>query len=135
LRIQNVARSDWFDVSCNSQNNFNIRNDANVGVKLDNDDTSWTVASDERIKKNITILENNIEKLSNIRAVSYHYNNDDDSRQKRVGFIAQDWINVQPEVVSASDPNEYGIKYTETIPVLCGAIQELVARVAALENR
>ena len=135
LRIQNVSRADWFDLSCNNQNNFNIRNQDNTGVKCDNGDTAWTTASDERIKKNITILENNLEKLSNIRPVSYHYNNDNDSRQKRIGFIAQDWVGVQPEVVSTSDPDEYGLRYTETIPVLCGAIQELVARVAALENR
>ena len=135
LRMQNEGRSDYFNLGVNNQNNFNIRNDAGTGVKLDNDATAWTVASDERVKKNITILENNLEKLSNIRPVSYHYNHDDDSREKRIGFIAQDWMGVQSEVVSTVDSYEYGIKYTETIPVLCGAIQELVARVAALENR
>ena len=135
LRMQNEGRDDYFNLGCNNQNNFNIRNDAGVGVKLYNDYTAWTVASDERVKKNITILENNLEKLSNIRPVSYHYNHDDDSREKRIGFIAQDWMGVQSEVVSTVDSYEYGIKYTETIPVLCGAIQELVARVAALENR
>lgn len=102
--------------------------------------TSWSSASDERLKKNIVILENNLEKLSNVRPVSYNFNTDDDSKEKRIGFIAQDWINAQPEVVTTNqgdnDEEEYyTLSYTETIPILCGAIKELKAKNDALEAR
>ena len=62
--------------------------------------------------------------------------------QKRIGFIAQDWLKVLPEIVDSNGADEedgseekYLLRSVDAIPVLCGAIQELVARVAALENR
>ena len=57
--------------------------------------------------------------------------------------IAQDWVDDFPEVLSTStkdadDPTDtteyYGMQYTETIPVLLKAIQELNAKVETLQN-
>jgi len=118
-----------------STGHLDVINDGTGGVRLTAGGTSWAAISDERLKKNITVLDNNLEKISNIRPVSYHLKLDADSREKRIGFIAQDWLSVQPEVVSAEEPDNYSLKYTETIPILCGAIQELLAQVNELKER
>jgi hypothetical protein len=125
----------------NGTGHLQVVNNSN-GVQLNKDATSWSAISDERFKKNITILENNLDVISNIRCVSFNYKHEDDSMQKRIGFIAQDWLKVLPEIVDSNGADEedgseekYLLRSVDAIPVLCGAIQELVARVAALENR
>jgi len=68
--------------------------------------------------------------------------------QKRIGFIAQDWLKVLPEIVDSNDADEednteekYLLRSVDAIPVLCGAIKELktqldmaLARIESLEK-
>jgi hypothetical protein len=51
-----------------------------------------------------------------------------------VGFIAEEMVSIVPEVVAKDiDGNPDAISYDRLTSVLCKAIQELEARVAALE--
>ena len=126
-------------IGVNGVNTIRVHNQGSVGVYMTNNSTSWTATSDERVKTNITDLSNCLTKLKQIRAVTYNYQSDDTTQGSRVGFIAQDWEAVQPEVVSVTESMGYtdlkGLSYSETIPVLCGAIQELNAKVEALTTR
>jgi len=131
----------------NASGHLQVVNNSN-GVQLNKDATSWSAISDERFKKNITILENNLDVISNIRCVSFNYKHEDDSMQKRIGFIAQDWLKVLPEIVDSNDADEednteekYLLRSVDAIPVLCGAIKELktqldmaLARIESLEK-
>jgi hypothetical protein len=125
----------------NSTGHLRVINNSN-GVQLSKDATSWSAISDERFKKNITILENNLDVISNIRCVSFNYKHEDDSMQKRIGFIAQDWLKVLPEIVDLNYADEedgveetYLLRPVDAIPVLCGAIKELLTKVETLEAR
>jgi len=109
------------------------------GVWLAYNATSWTGYSDERVKKNIIEMKDCLNKISNVRPVFYNFKSDDENIMRRVGFIAQDWQEHYPEVINTQKHEGYdfdvlGITYTETIPILLGAIKELKARVEALEN-
>jgi hypothetical protein len=107
------------------------------GVYLTNGATSWTANSDERLKTINSNIENAVDKLLTLRAVNYSWKSDDLNR-KYLGLIAQDVEKVLPELVDKDEKDEIGtlgVRYTEIIPVLVKAIQELEARVKELENK
>ena len=79
-------------------------------------------------------LENVLPKITNLRAVKYNFIADE-KNTTAIGFIAQDWQTNFSEVVSDSIPEELGMNYTETIPVLLKAIQELKAELDTAKAR
>jgi hypothetical protein len=96
------------------------------GVYLASGGTSWTAVSDERKKDIIEPITDAASKVSTLRAVIGKYK--DDSKQKRRSFlIAQDVQAVLPEAVDTSNPDELGLSYSDTIPLLVAAIKELKA--------
>ena len=110
------------------------------GVYLASAGTSWTAASDERLKDIIEPITNAAAKVSSLRAVIGKYKTDEEGT-RRAFLIAQDVQAVLPEAVDASNPDALGVQYTDTIPLLVAAIQEqqalitsLTARIAALEG-
>ena len=99
-----------------------------------------------RLKENVTEIPNVLDKVKNYRCARFNFIGDDasDIQNIKFGFIAQDWVDDFPEVLSTStqdadDPTDtteyYGMQYTETIPVLLKAIQELNAKVETLEAK
>jgi len=113
---------------------------ATGGVQLTSGATSWAAISDERLKDVIEPITNAAQKVSTLRAVIGRYKTDTEET-RRSFLIAQDVQAVLPEAVDATNENELGIRYTETIPLLVAAIQEqqatiqtLTARIAALES-
>jgi hypothetical protein len=119
--------------------NFNagqyyVLNETNDGVKLVNGATSWTTQSDENSKENIVELSSALTAVNAMRCVRYNLKSQTPDDVK-IGFIAQDWQSSYPEVVATDTDGTLGMNYTETIPVLLKAIQELSAQNAALTAR
>ncbi len=112
------------------------------GVALAAGGTSWGTYSDERLKTDIEPIENGVDKLANLRCVSYRLSSnktdeDGNPTQKKLGLIAQDLEGVIDEVidsskVNAEDETDYlSVCYTEVIPVIIKAIQEQQATITA----
>jgi hypothetical protein len=95
--------------------------------------TSWTSASDERLKDIIEPIGNAVAKVGSLRAVIGKFKNDALNTRKSF-LIAQDVQSVLPEAVDASNPDQLGVAYTDVIPLLVAAIKELTAEVNALKN-
>lgn len=95
--------------------------------------------SDIRIKENITMIENPIEKISSIRGIYFNKKGEfPDNRE--VGVIAQEVELVLPEIVSEDDEGFKSVDYSKLTPLLIEAIKELKsendylkARITALE--
>jgi len=111
-----------------------------TGPFVANGGTSWTSGSDINLKENIKPLKNVLDKIKDYRCVEYSLKSDK-NKSKKIGFIAQDWENDFSQVIEKDKDENLGIKYTETIPVLLKAIQELKAdndslkaRIETLEN-
>ena len=107
------------------------------GVYLTSGATSWTANSDERLKTINSNIENAVDKILTLRAVNYSWNTDELNR-KYLGLIAQDVQKVLPELVDKDEKDEIGtlgVRYTEMIPVLVKAIQELKAEIEELKNK
>jgi hypothetical protein len=111
-----------------------------TGVYLPLGNNAWSAASDERLKDIIEPITDAANKLSTLRTVIGKYKTDEDGT-RRPFLIAQDVQKVMPEAIDAA-PNEHdsgekmlGLQYTNMIPLLVAAINELTARIAALEAK
>ena len=93
--------------------------------------------SDERLKDNITPIEDALNKVSQVQGIEFdwvekegiHGNEGHD-----VGVIAQEIEKVLPEVVTTRDNGYKAVKYEKIIPLLVEAIKELQAEVQELKN-
>ena len=90
--------------------------------------------SDRRIKENIVQIDGALEKVNNLVGV-YYNKKDDESKQKEIGFIAQDVNEVVPELVTyAEDVDQYGVKYQNATALLVEAVKELTQQVNDLKQ-
>lgn len=87
--------------------------------------------SDERLKDNIDTIDGALERVEEIRGVSYNWTNKED---KQLGFIAQELKEVLPEVVEQDNKGFYTVNYSAVVPVLVEAIKELKAEIDELKN-
>jgi len=113
----------------------NMRNSA-VGVPIlwdtSNGGRLHRNSSSLKYKKDIVDLTYGLSTVEALRAVSYTEN---DSDYQTIGMIAEEVNVVVPEVVALDgEGNPDGIAYHLIVPILVKAIQELSAKVDALEN-
>jgi hypothetical protein len=93
--------------------------------------------SDERLKDNITPIEDALNKVLQVQGIEFdwiekegvHGNEGHD-----VGVIAQEIEKVLPEVVATRDNGYKAVKYEKIIPLLVEAIKELQKEVQELKN-
>jgi hypothetical protein len=94
---------------------------------------AYTQTSDQSKKKNINYVPDyGLDTILKLRPVAFDWN---DTGAHQFGFIAQDVQLVVPTAVLPFDDGTLGISYTELIPILTKAVQELLARVQSLESR
>ncbi len=103
-------------------------NDATVVATLSSAGV-WTDASDARYKENIEDSEYGLAEVMQLTPRTYNIIGD---TKKQVGFIAQEVIDVIPEVVdsvtnSVTNEDRYTLSYGQMTAVLTKAIQELKA--------
>lgn len=92
-----------------------------------------TQRSSRSIKHDIHPIEPCGDRLDRLTPVSFVYNMDPEGGAK-YGLIYEDTIDVLPEICTPKNAGTPAIKYIELIPFLLKEIQDLRARVAALEN-
>ena len=107
-------------------------------IRAANEITAY-YSSDERLKENITTIEDALEKVNSIRGVEFDWKADhiksrggEDGyfvRKHDVGILAQDVKKVCPEVVAEREDGTLGVKYEKLIGLLVQAINELSAKV------
>jgi hypothetical protein len=114
------------------------------GLYQTNTGTTWTSVSDERFKTELQPIENALDKIANVRAVTgrYTYDEENGRTSRRPFLIAQDFVEALPEAVDQQDPDKLGLSYSDTIPLLVAAIKEqqelitsLTLRIEALETK
>lgn len=133
--IFNITRSTVTTVTHTLDNTgYKIINGGSGGLYLGYTGTSWTSLSDERFKTDLKPIENAAEKVSTLRAVTGRFKTDNEDKS-RAFLIAQDIQEVLPEAVDTSNPEQLGVSYTDTIPLLVAAIKELKAELDELKAK
>jgi hypothetical protein len=108
--------------------------------------TTITSLSDERDKKDITDLSAGLNFVKGLKPVEFVWNDrDEDGKHdiKDFGFIAQDLKKSQEDaglaetlkLIYDENPEKLEASYGKLLPILVKAIQELTAKVEALESK
>ncbi len=94
------------------------------------------IASDRRLKENITNLSYGLKEVLALRPVSY-YLKADELKKTKLGLIAQETKSIIPEIVSESEGADkmMGIQYSDLIPVLIKGMQEQQKLIEALKKQ
>jgi len=94
--------------------------------------SAWNTGSDIKLKKDIEPIPYGLDAINLLQPKKYKLKQDD---SENLGLIAQDVEGIIDEIVSSDDKSDTKfLNYTQLIPVLIKAVQELSAKVEALEN-
>ncbi len=93
-----------------------------------------TAFSDEKLKENITVIPNALEKISQIRGVTYTRNDLEDKEKVYSGVIAQEVEKVLPEVVSTEGDTKT-VAYGNMVGLLIEAVKEQQAQINELKKQ
>lgn len=90
--------------------------------------------SDERLKDDISLIENPLSKIMSLDAIQFNWNNKQSTHQGHdIGLIAQQVEKIAPEIVQEKKSGYKALKYEKIIPLLVGAIQEQQSKIDDLE--
>jgi len=88
--------------------------------------------SDARVKENVETIDGALDKVMKMRGVSY---NKIGEQEKKVGVIAQEILDVLPEVVSQDESGTYSVAYGNIVSVLIEAIKEQQKQIDELKSK
>jgi hypothetical protein len=95
---------------------------------------TYGTISDARLKENIVDATPKLADLMQIQVRNYNLI-DDESKTKQIGVIAQELETVFPNMVTEDEDGNKAVKSAVFVPMLIKAIQELNAKVIALETQ
>lgn len=97
-----------------------------VTVTGDVDASNFNATSDVALKDNLALVENPLEKLSNISGYTFNWKKDN---KEAVGIIAQEVEQIFPQLVTTGNDGYKRVNYDALIPVMIEAIKELSAKI------
>ena len=158
LQLASNGGNPGYELQSDSKSRFNVVNSKvlidknNTGIILDFDksgtgvgnisitssNTSYnTSGSDRALKKNFEDWsENTLDLFKNINPQKFNFIHEEDTAEKSKGFIAQEMVASFPEAYTKEDTEDskYFFNPSGMVVYLMKAIQELEAKVAALEG-
>ncbi len=103
-----------------------------LDVEGDIECTALHETSDDRLKTNISTLSNALNKVDQLRGVSFEWNEEAEAigastGKKQIGVLASEVEQVFPELVSTPENGYKSVDYTKLTAVLIEAVKELKA--------
>jgi hypothetical protein len=142
------AGSDVFTVIFNNTNSGNISG----SIRQNGDATAFNTSSDYRLKENVDYTWDATTKLKQLKPAKFNWISDDTNTLLE-GFLAHEVSSIVPQAVSGEkdkvataddvaagiassvgDAIHQGIDQSKLVPLLVKTVQELEARIAALEG-
>ena len=106
-----------------------------TGILSVTDDITAFWSSDERLKDNITPINDPLSKVISISGNTFDWNEKSNKNGHDVGLIAQEIESVLPEAVVTRDNGYLAVDYHKVVPLLVEAIKELSGKVELLEQK
>lgn len=102
--------------------------------------SAFNISSDIRYKKNIQLINSPLQKLNQIRGVTYNYKTDEFPKlgftdANQIGFIAQEVEKVFPELVLTDRNGFKSVDYSKITPVLLEAIKDQQKQIDELNRK
>ena len=96
------------------------------GIVRSTGDVIASYTSDGRLKDNIEVIPDALNKISKLRGVSFDWNNKQDVHEGHdIGVIAQDVQAVLPELVQERADGYLAVRYEKMVALLIEGIKEL----------
>jgi len=132
----NFTDNTHLDVYINGNNEFRFEADGDFHADGDVIAQSSTTASDRRLKENIEVIPNALDKVQALNGVSFDWKK---TGEKSAGVIAQEVQEVLPEAIKEVTPVKGGdsylsVNYNALTSILIEAIKELKAEVEELKG-
>ena len=89
-----------------------------------------TAYSDSRLKENVQHIEGALDKVSKLNGYTYDRT---DTGETQAGVIAQEVLNVMPELVRGSEESLYTVAYGNMAGLFIEAIKEMSTKIESLE--
>jgi hypothetical protein len=118
------------------ENTFTQNQIISGSLNVTGDITAYST-SDERLKDNIELISNPIEKVKQLRGVEFDWNDKSMFKAGKhdYGVIAQDVEKVLPELVKETHTGYLGVDYDKIIGLLIEVVKEQEKRIKELENK
>ena len=142
------ASSDVFTIIFNNTNSGNVSG----SIRQNGDATAFNTSSDYRLKENVDYTWDATTKLKQLKPAKFNWISDDTNTLLE-GFLAHEVSSIVPQAVSGEkdevataddvaagiassvgDAIHQGIDQSKLVPLLVKTVQELEARIAALEG-
>jgi hypothetical protein len=141
--------------SFDASGNFSVSGNQTIAGSLSVTGDIVGLLSDERLKKDVKVITDALEKVNQLKGVTYHFNDVANrygfsNRDEQIGLIAQDVEKVIPQVIrpapfdtARDDEGTYSITgenyktvlYDKVVPLLVEAIKELSNKIDKLEEK
>jgi hypothetical protein len=130
-------------VASNGERGLDFRNSSGTevgSISVNSSSTAYNTSSDHRLKENVTADWDATTRLKQLNPVRFNFIADADTTVD--GFLAHEVQSVVPEAISGThnevddddNPVYQGIDQSKLVPLLVKTIQELEARIVALET-
>ena len=136
---------DGFGINCDSTSigiaiKFKNPNGAVGQISTSGSATTYSTSSDYRLKENVNYNFDATTRLKNLKPARFNFIADADTTVD--GFIAHEVSSIVPEAITGTkdavdedgNPEYQGIDQSKLVPLLVKTIQELEARITALES-
>ena len=124
------------DIYVNGSNEFRFEADGDFHADGDVIAYSTTTASDEKLKDNIEVVENAVDKLHQLKGVTFNWKRDN---QASAGVIAQDVQKVLPqavkEITDMKGDTHLTVNYAALTSILIEAVKDLSQQVNELKGK
>jgi hypothetical protein len=125
LDSDNVIRIGGWSASANR-----LQMDMSGNLTMAGDVTAF---SDARVKENVVTIDNALDKVLNLRGV-YYNRNDSEDKSKKMGVIAQETMEVIPEVVNQDASGMYNVSYGNMAGLFIEAFKQQQKEIEELRN-
>lgn len=141
ISVSNISLSNFGNVTIYTSNNYIGIGKSNPGYALEvigDIYASGNIAafSDCNYKTNLVYISNALEKINTLSGYTYNFINDPTPAPTRyAGLLAQDVIEVLPEVVMQAEDAKLSISYGNMMGLVVNAIKELKESVDDIKQR
>ena len=122
-----TATYQWRDNTNNTR--MNLTSSGNLFI-----DGVLTQSSDIRLKKNITPLQNSLDKIALLNGYQYNWIDASRGNALQSGVLAQEVEKQMPELVSTDAEGDKSVNYNGLIPYLIESVKELKQQIQELKK-
>lgn len=122
-------------------NSLQLRTNGNITrMIIYNNGNAWLQgtliqASDARLKKDIALLRNPLQKIMQLNGYTYHWKNETADNNLQTGVLAQEVQKLFPELVTENKDGLLAVNYSGLIPVLIESIKEQQKQINAQQEQ